>query len=415
MKILNFIVLFLLLFSTGFVRADELDTKMEKIVQQFNKDTSALSVEIVKASLAVFPFDCDEKLAQKRVNLAVSELLTKHLIQSSDFKLVERTHLDKILKEQELGLTGAIDTPTAAKVGKLIGAKLVALGSISRVGDYYQISSRLVDVESSEIISVSIVEVSVEVFDQKASRYLVKVPEYQTLGIYLAFQLFPASVTELPSRTFFNSLIVTPDNNSVLFEGLGLGLRYWFLRKLMIDIAYFPVTAFVGDDAFSSDSGSSELFAVSGATNLDGSEHKKTLSGSSFKLSLNWYHSISKTFKMYAGIGANICQLNYGSEEEMNTISGTANGQNFMIHMQSLNELSPQVLGFCRLGLEWKLQTRLGWALFMNINTPKKFPCKVTVKKYNSNWMNVISEEEMLVREVIFPLVTLETTISFYF
>jgi hypothetical protein len=47
------------------------------------------------------------------------------------FTLVDRTKIEKILKEQALSQTGAIDETTASKVGKLIGAKGIYTGIVT--------------------------------------------------------------------------------------------------------------------------------------------------------------------------------------------------------------------------------------------------------------------------------------------
>ena len=47
------------------------------------------------------------------------------------FTLIDRTKLDKILKEQQLGQTGLIDEAAAVKVGKLVGAKGIYTGVVT--------------------------------------------------------------------------------------------------------------------------------------------------------------------------------------------------------------------------------------------------------------------------------------------
>ena len=47
------------------------------------------------------------------------------------FTLIERTKIEKILKEQELSQPGIIDETAAAKVGKLVGAKGIYTGVVT--------------------------------------------------------------------------------------------------------------------------------------------------------------------------------------------------------------------------------------------------------------------------------------------
>jgi tetratricopeptide (TPR) repeat protein len=45
-------------------------------------------------------------------------------------KVIDRQHLDLLLKEQKLSMTGAVDATTAVNAGNLIGAKAVVMGSV---------------------------------------------------------------------------------------------------------------------------------------------------------------------------------------------------------------------------------------------------------------------------------------------
>jgi hypothetical protein len=56
------------------------------------------------------------------------------------YMIVERSRVDQVLKEQGLGLTGAIDQSTAAEIGKILGVQGLIVGS---VGNYKTISSTM--------------------------------------------------------------------------------------------------------------------------------------------------------------------------------------------------------------------------------------------------------------------------------
>ncbi len=308
MKVLSFAVLLTIIIFAGSGIAGQLDSPIDKIVQTFIKDAEIRSPDLLKETLAVFPFDCDEKLARKRVNLAVSELLTSHLLESGTFRLIERSRIDTILKEQEFGLTGAIDTETAVKVGKILGVRMMVLGSVSRIGRFYQISSRLVDAQSSEIISASIVEVPVETFDAEASRYLVIVPETQTLGIYFSTLFMPASMTKL-SPELHQGITFTPAQDSISsgFGSIGLGLRYWPFKRIMLDASFFFFTEMIG--------GQLSNFTIS-AEHFDTKNISESLTGNIMKMSVNWVQPVSKILNFYAGLGFCVAMLNFNRGEK---------------------------------------------------------------------------------------------------
>jgi len=65
---------------------------------------------------------------RKTLNNNLTALLTADLSNDPQFSLVERADLDKILSEQSLGKSGTITPESAAKIGKLTGAKILIVG-----------------------------------------------------------------------------------------------------------------------------------------------------------------------------------------------------------------------------------------------------------------------------------------------
>jgi len=47
------------------------------------------------------------------------------------FKVIDRENIEKIIKEQQLSITGLIDEKEAVEIGKLSGAEVVLIGSIN--------------------------------------------------------------------------------------------------------------------------------------------------------------------------------------------------------------------------------------------------------------------------------------------
>ncbi|MDD5067047.1 MAG: CsgG/HfaB family protein [bacterium] len=409
MRKLILTVLLINIIFAGLGTAGQLDSQMDKIVQTFIKDAEARSPGLIKETLAVFPFNCDEKLARKRVDLAVSELLTSHILKSGTFKLIERSRIDTILKEQELGQTGIIDTETAVKVGKVLGARLMVLGNVARIGRSYQISSRLVDAQSSEIISASIVEVPVETFNEEASRYLVIVPETQTLGVYFTFLYMPASVTKLSPATYYGiTFTPAPVQAPVSFASLGLGLRYWPLKRIMVDACFFLFTGYSGK--------SLSNFTVS-AEHFDTKDISESLTGNMLKISANWVQPISGILYAYAGIGVWVSMLSFNNGEKTDNIRVT-NPAGETVEIRLPGKSQSPVTPLMRFGLELRPQQRSGIGLFANLSLPRKYKYDISIYKfYNTggdNW-TFSPEEKMTVREIVLFTLDLELTLSFYF
>jgi hypothetical protein len=64
---------------------------------------------------------------------------------------VERAELEKALGEMELGMSGTIDPETAAKIGHLIGAKVLVTGRVFIVGKETMIVAKLIGTETSRV------------------------------------------------------------------------------------------------------------------------------------------------------------------------------------------------------------------------------------------------------------------------
>ncbi len=100
---------------------------------------------------------------------AAADELTTQLVNSGKFTVVERTQLNTILAEQNLGASGRVDGATAAKIGQLLGVQLVFTGSITQfsiertsvgfrgIGGSYsnaesKLDVRLIDTTTGEIL-----------------------------------------------------------------------------------------------------------------------------------------------------------------------------------------------------------------------------------------------------------------------
>src|SRR5881392_3476372 len=111
--------------------------------------------------IAVFPFDNGGSYGQDKDNFdalqkGIAGLMISDLAANAAVRVVERDELQKLLDEQNLGAAGAgrVDPPTAAKIGKLVGARYVVTGVfIDFYGDF-RLDARLINVETSEIVKV---------------------------------------------------------------------------------------------------------------------------------------------------------------------------------------------------------------------------------------------------------------------
>lgn len=90
-----------------------------------------------------------EKLDKKGAQTAI--LLGAFLSASPHLILVERQELEKVLGEQELGLSGTVSADTVAKVGALTGAKVLITGRLFDVGEKYFLVAKVMSTETSRV------------------------------------------------------------------------------------------------------------------------------------------------------------------------------------------------------------------------------------------------------------------------
>ena len=78
---------------------------------------------------------------------------------NSGREVVDRVTLEKVLREQKLQQSTLMDSKTAAKVGRLAGAKFLMLGNFVRLPRAMNVTLRILSVESAQFTSAQ--EVSI--------------------------------------------------------------------------------------------------------------------------------------------------------------------------------------------------------------------------------------------------------------
>ena len=82
---------------------------------------------------------------------ALTDRLRVELFKTKYFKVIEREMMEEVLKEQGFQQSGCSTDECMVQIGRLIGVQKIIGGSISKVGNIYSVSSRIVNVETGEI------------------------------------------------------------------------------------------------------------------------------------------------------------------------------------------------------------------------------------------------------------------------
>lgn len=104
-----------------------------------------------------------------RLGTAAADILVTELARTNRFVLIERAELERLLMEQKLGLTGAVDPVTAAQMGKILGAAAMVVGSVSQFGVKTEGSDLLITASKRQIAEAT---VDARIIDVETARIL---------------------------------------------------------------------------------------------------------------------------------------------------------------------------------------------------------------------------------------------------
>ena len=139
-----------------------------------------------RPGIAVLPFTNGGSYGANREDLealqvGVQELLLTELNVNTNLRIVERGQLRQILEEQGLAQAGRVDAATAARIGRIVGARYVVTGVFVDLNGDFRMDGRIVDVETTEILKTE------QVRDRRENLYdmLVDLATKITQGVNL--------------------------------------------------------------------------------------------------------------------------------------------------------------------------------------------------------------------------------------
>jgi hypothetical protein len=112
-----------------------------------------LVAQEAKLRVAVFDPAISGKSFDEGTGVIVREMVSTSLVETGKYTIIERSLIDKILKEQKFSNSGAVDESQVSQLGKLAGADKVIVCVLSSYGDKGMLSLKMIDVESAGIES----------------------------------------------------------------------------------------------------------------------------------------------------------------------------------------------------------------------------------------------------------------------
>ena len=118
---------------------------------------SRVESRLKNKTVAVYGFDTIGRKDDAYSRYA-TEKLTHELVEDGRLLIVERSRIDRLMKEQQLSMTGVIDADRAARIGKMLAVDGVVIGSIVVKDNNVEFIARVVQSESAVILgSVNVV------------------------------------------------------------------------------------------------------------------------------------------------------------------------------------------------------------------------------------------------------------------
>lgn len=85
---------------------------------------------------------------------AIAAMLVTELSDRDGIRVIERYHLQDLLMEQRLSLSGRVEEDTALEVGLMVGAQYTIYGQVTSIGGTTRMDMRIVNVETTEVMEV---------------------------------------------------------------------------------------------------------------------------------------------------------------------------------------------------------------------------------------------------------------------
>lgn len=364
--------------------AGEAGIRLTKMSKAFAKSATAAGLN--NPSLAILPYSADRKLSARHVDEACTQLVITRFMSDGSFKVLDRS--------QTGGGASELDTQSAARMGKQAGAKLALFGSVTRLGSQYHLSTTLVNADSGEVVDSDVTEIPVPVLEEDASRYIVAEADDQTVGLYLTFAGGPLKVANTPPSTF-SSTTIFPANPKSSLMAAGVGARYFPWANWMFDLTAFLHAEFTPD---------AMLYSMNPPP--QGGQRVQEASirsdGPMARLTLNRVVHLFGPFRAIVGAGALVMSMKQQDNGNHNSIY---NG-NITVYPGN-NDKSDYFTPTARLGLEWKVQKRLGLSVFGNYNFKKL--------EYTDTIQINGPQQQMVVRRMEYPQVFADAALSLYF
>jgi len=135
--------------ATGPTMANPVPPKTESAAAASGTDRAPDRIRMAVLPLA----NNSDRTDLDRAGSSLADVATSELSSRPGIAIVERQRLDDVLSELRLSATAVVDSATAARAGRMLGANYMAFGSFSKLGGRWLLTMRVVRVETGQIVA----------------------------------------------------------------------------------------------------------------------------------------------------------------------------------------------------------------------------------------------------------------------
>jgi len=153
MKYTGCILLFFLSISVVSTQAySDSISGADEVFKKLAEKLSKVESKLPNKTIAIYGFEVIGKKDDPYAKYA-TEKITHEIVSGGELTVIERSRIDQILKEQSLSLTGAVDSGTAARIGKILSVDAVVIGTIHITGGNTEFIARVIQSEKGIILA----------------------------------------------------------------------------------------------------------------------------------------------------------------------------------------------------------------------------------------------------------------------
>ena len=143
-----------ILVAAGMIAAGAATSAQADGFKSIARDLASQAKKAGISRVVVMPFEAADG-SSPRDGWNISEKILTQLVLTGKVQTLERTMLKNLMDEHQLGRTGALDSATIRKLGKMLASEGIIVGSFVTIGTEVEINARLINTETGVIIGAS--------------------------------------------------------------------------------------------------------------------------------------------------------------------------------------------------------------------------------------------------------------------